>query len=93
MIVDIEKARALVEHERASFTRIPYAPVHPRLSRVELVDLIAALLDERDALARKLDAVREVYAGVEGFVPQTAPEGYCLRIIEQMAHATMKGTQ
>lgn len=50
MTVDIEKARALVEHERASFTRIPYAPVHPRLSRVELVDLIADLLNEVERL-------------------------------------------
>lgn len=49
------------------------------------------LIQERDALARKLDAVREVYAGMGGFVAQTAPEGYCLRIIEQMAHAAMKG--
>ena len=29
----------------------------------------------------------EVYAGMEGFEPKTAPEGYCLRIIDQMAKA------
>lgn len=46
---------------------------------------------ECDALKRRLDIVREVYAGIEGFLPQTAPEGYCLRIIEQMAHAAMGG--
>jgi len=35
----------------------------------------------------KLRAVREIYAGMEGFIPQTAPEGYCLRIIREMYEA------
>ena len=32
----------------------------------------------------------EVYAGMEGFIPETAPEGYCLRIIEQMYKALVQ---
>ena len=64
---------------------------HVDLNGKTLLTAVQEALAERNALARKLDAVREVYAGMEGFVPQTAPEGYCLRIIEQMAHAAMKG--
>jgi len=38
---------------------------------------------------RAINAVQEVYAGMEGFKPETAPEGYCLRIIEQMYRASV----
>ena len=35
----------------------------------------------------RIEAAIEVYAGMEGFIPETAAEGYCLRIIEQMNKA------
>lgn len=35
-------------------------------------------------LESRIHEAKEVYAGMEGFEPQTAPEGYLLRIIEQM---------
>jgi hypothetical protein len=35
--------------------------------------------------------VYEIYAGMEGFQPETAPEGYQCRIIEQMREAAEKG--
>jgi len=35
-------------------------------------------------LEAMIHEAKEVYAGMEGFKPETAPEGYCLRIIEQM---------
>ena len=35
----------------------------------------------------RIEAAIEVYAGMEGFIPETAAEGYCLRIIEQMNEA------
>lgn len=38
----------------------------------------------------RIEAALEVYAGMEGFVPETAPEAYCLRIIEQMAKALLE---
>ena len=34
----------------------------------------------------------EVYAGMYGFTPETAPEGYCLRIIEQMYKALQESS-
>jgi hypothetical protein len=39
--------------------------------------------------AARLARVREIYAGMDGFIPQTAAEGYCLKIIKDMAHAAM----
>ena len=38
-------------------------------------------------LQARIQAALEVYAGMEGFIPETAAEGYCLRIIEQMNEA------
>ena len=35
----------------------------------------------------RLREVYEIYAGMEGFIPETAPEGYCLMIINKMAEA------
>jgi len=35
--------------------------------------------------------VFEIYAGMDGFRPETAPEGYQQRIIEQMRDAALKG--
>ena len=37
----------------------------------------------------RIQAAIEVYAGMEGFIPETAAEGYCLRIIEQMNKALL----
>ena len=38
-------------------------------------------------LQARLHEVYEIYAGMEGFIPETAPEGYCLMIIKKMAQA------
>lgn len=40
-------------------------------------------------LESRLHEVREIYAGMEGFEPETAPEAYCLRIIDQMYKAAI----
>lgn len=45
------------------------------------------LIQENDELRSRNHEAREIYTGMEGFVPETAPEGYCLRIIEQMYSA------
>ena len=46
--------------------------------------------DDRIAeLERRLAAVIEVYAGSDGFKPETCPEGYQQRIIEQMYKAAV----
>ena len=38
-------------------------------------------------LAERIHEAYEIYAGMEGFEPLTAPEGYCLSIIKKMAQA------
>ena len=47
---------------------------------------------EKAALKARIQAAIEVYAGMEGFIPETAAEGYCLRIIEQMNKALQEQT-
>jgi hypothetical protein len=55
--------------------------------------LIQRLADEVERLDSRLHEAQEVYAGFEGFIPQTAPEDYCMRIIREMAHALMGVSQ
>ena len=43
-------------------------------------------------LQARIQAAIEVYAGMDGFIPETAAEGYCLRIIEQMNEALQEQT-
>ena len=66
-------------------------------------DLLVAYTNKLEATIAELEAARreviEIYAGMEGFVrvdenfwpiqPETAQEGYCLRIIEQMYKAAL----
>ena len=33
---------------------------------------------------RALEEIREVYAGMDGFVPETCPEGYQQRLLKRM---------
>jgi hypothetical protein len=37
-----------------------------------------------DVLANALAEIREIYCNMEGFIPETAPEGYCLQEIKKM---------
>ena len=38
-----------------------------------------------------LEEIREAYAGMDGFIPETCPEGYQQRIIKQMYGAAVEG--
>lgn len=56
--------------------------------------------NERDQLRTELEASRErvaaaveVYAGMDGFKPETAPEAYCLRILKEMCAALKESTR
>ena len=46
---------------------------------------------ENAALREKLHDVCEIYAGMDGFVPQTAPEDYQRRILKKMYDAAIAG--
>ena len=50
---------------------------------------LARLVLEKDAEIERLRAalqeVFEIWAGSEGFIPETAPEGYLLMLVKKMA--------
>ena len=48
-------------------------------------DRIEALIAENERLREALREVFEEWAGSEGFIPETAPEGYLLQLTKRMA--------
>lgn len=52
----------------------------------EAADRIEALSAEVERLREALKEVFEAWAGSEGFIPETAPEGYLLYLTKRMAH-------
>ena len=59
------------------FDEQPDAPLHGECAQ------------EIERLTNRLQAVCEIYNGMEGFEPKTAPEDYLLRIVRQMYHAAI----
>jgi len=53
---------------------------------VEAADRIEAQAAEIERLRAALKEVFEAWAGSEGFIPETAPEGYLLYLTKRMAH-------
>ena len=52
----------------------------------------SALAEANETIAQlqaRLHEVREIYTGSDGFIPATAPEAYCLRIMYQMYRAAV----
>jgi len=81
MAVDIEKARAMLDHWE-SYAEAPwrYSSTTALMAR-ETRDTIAALLDERDALAREVDACAAALPGPYYMDP---PDGGDVPISEQV---------
>jgi hypothetical protein len=50
----------------------------------------AALREKVERAKDALREIREIYAGMDGFIPETAPEGYQQRIIKQMYDAAVR---
>ena len=59
------------------------------LSRAERAEAVLAALTAQDNAKARLQAIREIYNGMDGFEPKTAPEDYLLRIVRQMYHAAI----
>ena len=51
---------------------------------------VVAMTKERDELKAKVAEIIEIYAGMEGFKPETVIEAYQARIIEQMYTVAIK---
>lgn len=47
--------------------------------------------DECVKMRLALEAIREIYAGMDGFIPETCPEGYQQRIMKQMYREAIEG--
>jgi len=47
--------------------------------------------DRVEAAERRLHEVREIFTGMDGFIAETAPEGYLQRICRQMYDAAKEG--
>ena len=52
----------------------------------DAADRIEAQAAEIEKLREALKEVFEAWAGSEGFIPETAPEGYLLYLTKRMAH-------
>ena len=52
----------------------------------DAADRIEAQAAEIERLREALKEVFEAWAGSEGFIPETAPEGYLLYLTKRMAH-------
>ena len=60
-----------------------------RLGKLPAGTKLYAALTAQDNAKARLQAIREIYNGMEGFEPKTAPEDYLLRIVRQMYHAAI----
>jgi hypothetical protein len=54
---------------------------------------VDALLLELAEAQAKLSEIREIYTGMEGFIPQTAPEAYQQRVLKQMYDAAIEAAK
>lgn len=54
---------------------------------------IDALFTENERLREALHEVFEQWAGSEGFIPETAPEGYLLELTKKMALTARKALE
>lgn len=94
-MTDLQKvdAAGLLEGVKiANKARHPLAKIDREVARMHLAnaapDLAARVLEleaENKRLREGLDDVFEMWAGSEGFIPKTAPEGYLLELVKKMA--------
>jgi len=80
------------EDESASGSWVKYSDHEAEVERLETMVRWAradseALNIENKRYREALEEIAEIYAGMEGFIAETAPEGYQQRIIEQMYNA------
>ena len=86
-----DEAKALVERLRGDWPEI-LVEKHWMMDsdaidkqREEAADLIETQAREIERLREALREVFEEWAGSEGFIPETAPEGYLLQLTKRMA--------
>ena len=83
-----DEAKALVERLRwgAWYYEDPFdGKAYASDDPLEAADLIETQARENERLREALREVFEEWAGSEGFIPETAPEGYLLQLTKRMA--------
>ena len=78
----------LVEVMAKAYTGAPFPSKDAKRRMAAALTAIAAHTVPRDEYERVVAALREVFelwAGSEGFIPETAPEGYLLQLVKRMA--------
>ena len=69
----------MTDNDKALVERLRQGHEGPAADRIE------ALSAENERLREALREVFEEWAGSEGFIPETAPEGYLLQLTKRMA--------
>lgn len=102
--MDIEKLQKIIEREIDNVPMVLTDPLTLRRLRAErlaqaayaaIAYRIEDLEAEVERLRGALRGVFEEWAGSEGFIPETAPEGYLLHLTKRMAdiaRAALKGS-
>lgn len=65
--------------------KLIFVPDHDIIATISPADMHAAANGELERLRAALDDIFEMWAGSEGFIPHTAPEGYLLMLVKKMA--------
>ena len=96
-IVGLEAEIAELQHNLKNWGTIEIAIRNPAVAesmrhwecRAEKAEAELAALTAQDNAKARLQDVCEIYNGMDGFEPKTAPEDYLLRIVRQMYHAAL----
>ncbi len=57
---------------------------------IHVIAVLQAVSEERDDYRKALEEIREVWAGSDGLVPETCPEGYLQRLLKQCYSIAVK---
>ena len=84
--IDLKKRNSGLEAENA---QLRAELIDSEKQRAWLQNELVKMSSSEGNLRVQLHEVSEIYTGSDGFIPETAPEAYCLRVMEQMYQAAL----
>jgi len=84
--IDLKKRNSGLEAENA---QLRAELIDSEKQRAWLQNELVKMSSSEGNLRVQLHEVSEIYTGSDGFIPATAPEAYCLRIMYQMYQAAL----
>ena len=84
--IDLKKRNSGLEAENA---QLRAELIDSEKQRAWLQNELVKMSSSEGNLRVQLHEVSEIYTGSDGFIPATAPEAYCLRIMYQMYQAAV----